>query len=82
MSKMGIFHPIVHVDGIFWGAHGNKSYGASVRLRVIEVNFSPVKFNKVPNRRFLPPNTAKVETIDLDESSEEDEYLSEDEDED
>ena len=30
----GIGHPVVLWDGIFWGSHGQTSYGASARLRV------------------------------------------------
>ena len=42
------------IHGISWGSHGQKaSYGASVRLRVTEMNFTPVFFSSIPRRRML-----------------------------
>ena len=62
MSVRGNAHPVIHWDGIFWGSHGQKaSYGASVRLRVSEMNFTPTVDSSVPRRRMLAINTAPVE---------------------
>lgn len=51
----GIAHPVVRWDGIYWGSHGQSSYGASVRLRVSEMNFSPMTDGVVAHRRMLTP---------------------------
>lgn len=52
----GSCHPVVHWDDIHWGAHGQNSYGASVRLRVTEMNFSPCVLERsLPSRRKLGP---------------------------
>lgn len=56
-SMNGICHPVIYWKGIFWGSHGQKaSYGASVQLRVHEMNFTPIK-RSVSNTRFLRENT-------------------------
>lgn len=37
----GTYHLIVKWEGTYWGAHGGKSYGASIRLKVVEMDFTP-----------------------------------------
>lgn len=57
-------HPVIRWDGIFWGSHGKTGYGASLRFRVTEMNFTPTSdkgYNpsdcySVPKRRMLVPN--------------------------
>ena len=67
----GVGHPVVHWDGIFCGSHGQKaSYGASVRLRVSEMNFTPIEDSSVPHRRMLAPNTSLLEQDVSDNESE------------
>ena len=61
----GIGHPVVLWDGIFWGSHGQTSYGASARLRVYEMNFTPDDNNNNMTRfRMLGPNKAKAQESD------------------
>ena len=49
-------HPVVHWESIYCGAYGQASYGASVCLRVTEMNFSPCLMERsVYTRRMLPP---------------------------
>ena len=47
ISVHGSCQPVVKWDGIYWGAHGRNSHGASVRLRVSEMNFSPGVLEKI-----------------------------------
>ena len=54
----GFGHPVVRWDGIFWGSHGQTGYGASARLRVTEMNFTPSEFNSMTSFRMLPSNNA------------------------
>ena len=76
ISVHGSCHPVVHWDGIYWGAHGRNSYGASARLKVTEMNFSLCMIERsiLYRRRMLAPNTTPVEEenesedqLDLDE---------------
>ena len=56
MNVHGTCHPVVHWESIYWGAQGQASYGASVRLRVGEMNFTPCLVERsVSTRRMLPP---------------------------
>ena len=71
----GICQPVVKWDGIFWGAHGRNSHGASIRLRVSEMNFTPnvLESSVLSSRRMLPPNPVEEENeLDLNESDDED----------
>ena len=55
MNVHGACHPLVLWESIYWGAHDQASYGASVRLRVTEMNFSPCLMERsVYIRRMLP----------------------------
>ena len=66
----GSCHPVVHWDGIYWGTHGNTNYGASVRLRLTEMNFSPCVIERsVSRRRMLRSNTITVEQDILESDS-------------
>ena len=60
----GIGHPVVIWDGKFWGSHGQTSYGASARLRVYEMNFTPNDNNKMTRFRMLGPNKAQESESD------------------
>jgi len=67
--------PVMKWDGVFWGAHGQKApYGASVRLRVAEMNYSP-QTDGGPRRRMLGPNTSVPEEDD--NSDDEGEHVNE-----
>ena len=56
MGIHGACHPVVHWDIIFWGPHGQASYGASIRLKVTEMNFSlSVMKRSIHRRRMVPP---------------------------
>ena len=77
---MDLTNPVVVWDGIYWGAQGGKSYGASIRLRVIEMAFTPgVLKSYVPSRRMLDAVKKKKEEESSDEKEEyEDEIVFED----
>ena len=72
---MGIFgncQLVVKWDGIFWGTHGKNSHGASIRLRVTEMNFTPDLKRDAPSRRMLPP----MKVVEKEEEPEEELVLS------
>jgi hypothetical protein len=63
--------PVMKWDGVFWGSHGQKSsHGASVRLKVSEMNFTPTT-DGGPKRRMLGPNTAIPEEDDSSDDDDE-----------
>ena len=65
MNIHGTCNPVVHWDSIYWGAHGQASYGASVRLRLVEMNFTPCMVGRsVCTRRMLPPVEEKESESD------------------
>lgn len=63
---------VFKLEGIFWGAHGTKAYGASLRFVASEINFTPVSRN-VSSRRMLPPNENTFVPSDIKEEDSEDE---------
>nr|QBK86317.1 MAG: protein of unknown function DUF2738 [Marseillevirus LCMAC102] len=68
LDVRGFITPVVKWDGVYWGAHGSKSYGASARLRITEFNFKP-ESNGGSQQRMLSPNTAiAVEEYDSDDA--------------
>ena len=56
--QRGDGHPVILWDSIYWGAHGQTSYGASIRLRLAEMNFVPSTVGSITCKRMLGPNTA------------------------
>jgi hypothetical protein len=51
--------PVIHFEGIFYGPHGDKPYGASIKLRIVQMNIRlAVMESSLPKRRMLPANTA------------------------
>ena len=75
MDVRGHVHPVVKWDGVFWGSHGQKAtHGASVRLRVCEMNYVP-QSDGVPHRRMLGANSAPIVE---DDGSDDDEDLKDD----
>lgn len=62
MDTPGILTPVFLWEGAYHGAHGNEaSYGTSLRFKLVQGNFVPKAFSKVPQHRMLPRNTAPVE---------------------
>lgn len=60
LDVRGRVHMVVKWEGAFWGSHGQKApYGASVRLRVAQMNFTPQP-DEAEKRRMLPQNSAPV----------------------
>jgi hypothetical protein len=58
----GILTPVWVWEGAYHGAHGNEaSYGTSLRFKLVQGNFVPKAFSKVPQHRMLPRNNAPVE---------------------
>jgi hypothetical protein len=68
-AVQGVCHPVVHWEGIFWGAHGKNTYGGSLKFRVVEMNFTPKSSAGLSHRRMLSPN-ADVEEVNGSGSSE------------
>lgn len=51
--------PVVHWEGIFYGAHGKTGYGASNKLRIVQMNIMPAqRASSLPKRRMVPHNQA------------------------
>ena len=62
--------PVVHWEGIFYGGHGKTGYGASNKLRIVQMNIAPAqRANSLPKRRMVPHNQA-IENDDSAEGSE------------
>ena len=58
----GIIEPALKVDSVFWGAHGPKApYGASIKFKVAQANFSPSSVFNVPKERLIGRNTSPIE---------------------
>lgn len=58
----GILTPVFLWEGAYHGAHGSEApYGTSLRFKLVQGNFVPKDFSKVPQHRMLPRNTAPVE---------------------
>lgn len=61
----GILTPVWVWEGAYHGAHGNEaSYGTSLRFKLVQCNFVPKSFSRIPQNRMLPRNTAPVEEDD------------------
>lgn len=45
---------------LYWGGHGNASYKVSARLRVKELNFTPVTSSSLVSNQFLSPNVGNI----------------------
>ena len=68
MDVHGSCRLVVKWDGIFWGAHGGSIHGASIRLKVHEMLFTPsVLKRSVPSRRMLGPVSEKEEVAEKEE---------------
>jgi hypothetical protein len=52
INVRGIISPNVKIDGIYWGAHGQSPYGASVQIKLFEAIFEP-------QASVLPPRMIK-----------------------
>lgn len=75
LDRRGRVKPVIHWSGVYYGAHGKRSWGASVTLRVSEMNFVPQKRGGPP-RRMLAKNTAPAELLDNEMSDEESDFPS------
>lgn len=61
----GILTPVWIWEGAYHGAHGSEApHGTSLRFKLVQGNFVPKDFSKVPQHRMLPRNTAPVEEDD------------------
>ena len=72
-AVQGVCHPVVHWEGIFWGAHGKNTYGGSLKFRVVEMNFTPKSSTGLSHRRMLSPNV-DVEEVNENESSDDGDF--------
>lgn len=62
----GIMLLCVRWDGLWWGGNPTTSHGVSIRLKVVNINFTPNKSDQ-PAKRWLPANNAPVEECDEDD---------------
>lgn len=76
-TKKGIAHPVLLWDRIYFGAHGNSPCGASNKVLIAEMNYTPSEVSTIKIPRCLEPNPS-VATI-MEESM--DEYIGFDDDE-
>lgn len=54
--------PLIHVNHVYWGAHGDNPQVGHIRYDVIQCNFTPTRGgSSVPSRQLLPMNTAPIE---------------------
>lgn len=68
---IGTIEPVFRWKQDYWGAHGPTStHGGSVKLEIVEMNFTPKSARKLEYGRMLPRNEA-VEEKSGDEGSEE-----------
>ena len=72
-------YPVIQWEGVFWGTHGRNSHGASLRLKVNDMNFTPTKDDdrRLCKYRILSPNTAPLpqEEEEEEQKSEEEEVI-------
>jgi len=61
-SKNGIIEPVVFLKHVYYGPHGETDYGMSIKLNVIEANYTPAETGF--NTRILGANKA-LKTDDL-----------------
>lgn len=62
---IGTIQPVFRWIGTFWGAHGTTSCGGSVKIELVECNFTPRNAPKLTYGRMLSANT-NVEEVDDD----------------
>jgi len=60
---VGLLEPNFHIEGLYWGTHGEQPIGCSIQIRLAEANFTPIGGNSsAPTRRMIKPNkSAPVE---------------------
>jgi len=68
LDIIGTIHPVFKWEGVYWGAHGSTSYGASATFKLVEANvtFSPGNLEDIP--RFLSPNLSVEKEEDEEET--------------
>jgi len=66
IKKQGVITPCFWFEGIYWGAHGRNPQGASLRFKLVEANYVPVKNLNAPSHRMLGKNTAPPQEDDSD----------------
>jgi len=75
-GERGEMTPVFLWEGVYWGGHGSNSpYGASVKLRLSEANYTPGA-GRGPSRRMLPKNDAPIQEDDAFEDEEDMEFAS------
>jgi hypothetical protein len=58
---IGTIHPVYRWKGTFWGAHGKNTHGGSVKLEIVEMNFTPRQATTLSYPRLLNANNAVEE---------------------
>lgn len=54
-NTQGIAHPVVKLEEIYWGAHGDTGRGGSIKFLMHELNYKPVSRTVVIEKSFLAP---------------------------
>jgi hypothetical protein len=67
---VGIGHFICRWKGAYWGSHGSSTHGGSIKLEIVEMNFTPKSQTTLSYKRMLPANDAVEEKDDSHEGSE------------
>jgi hypothetical protein len=72
LDTKGIITPVWEWEGVYYGAHGPEApYGASLRFKIVEANFTPKDDHSGPKSRFLPRNDSQAEDEDYSNVKEE-----------
>jgi hypothetical protein len=57
VSKYGAITPMIHISKIYFGAHGNSEYGASIQSKVVRLQFKQIS-------KFIPDFSSDEEEFD------------------
>lgn len=54
---IGEIYPVFRWVGTFWGAHGKKTHGGSIKLQIVQMNFTPRQAATLSYPRLIAANT-------------------------
>lgn len=61
-----VIQPVIQLNKLFWGAHGQNTHGVSINITIHEMNVRPIQEE---NLRFLPPVEENAEEDSDDEAA-------------
>jgi len=61
LDMRGHMHPLFRIDNVYFGTHKDRPFGASIKLTLAQVDFTPEVTTQIPSHRLLGPK--KVEPI-------------------